>query len=63
MSFYIVSKICIGGNFLEDCFHGYSEQIISAIANESSITYNLIKLMPELQNLKYYNTKCHPKLK
>ena len=28
-------EICIGGYFLEDCFYCYSQQIRSAVANES----------------------------
>ena len=30
-----MSEIWISGHFLEDCFYSYSQQIISAIANES----------------------------
>ena len=41
--YYTVSKICIAGCFLEDCFYCYSQQIISAVANESLIPYNLVK--------------------
>ena len=37
----------------------YSQQIISAVANESLIPYN-IKRAPETQNL-YCSTECHPK--
>ena len=51
--YYIVSKICIGGRFLEDCFYCYSQQIISAVANESLIPYNLIK---EHQKHRTFNT-------
>ena len=50
--YYIVSEICIGciGRcFLEDCFYRYCQQIISAVANESLIPYNLIKRRPETQ--------------
>ena len=48
----MVSEICIGGRFLEDCFYCYSQQIISAIVNESLIPYKkLIKRAPETQNL------------
>ena len=39
----MVSKICIGGNLLEDWFYCYSQQIKSAVGNESLIPYNLIK--------------------
>ena len=35
----VVREICIGGRFLEDCFYYYSEQLISAIANESLSPY------------------------
>ena len=55
---HIVPEICIGGRFSEDCFYCYSQQIISAVANESLISYNLIKRAPETQNLSYCNTKC-----
>ena len=47
----IVFKICIGGRFLEDYFHCYSQQIIYAIANGPLIPYNLIKGALETQNL------------
>ena len=46
----IVLEICIGGCLLEDCFCCYSQQITSAIANKSLISYNLIKRAPETQN-------------
>ena len=49
--YYIVSKICIGGCFLKDCFYCYSQQIIYAIANKYLITCNL----------SCCNTECHPK--
>ena len=49
--YYIVLEICIGGPFLEDCFYGYSQQIISDVANESLIPYNLIKGAPETPEL------------
>ena len=49
--YYIVSEICIGGRFLEDCFYCYSQQIVSALANESLITYKLIKRAPETKKL------------
>ena len=35
----IVSEICTGGRFSEDCFYCYSQQIISAVTNESLIPY------------------------
>ena len=41
--YYIVSEICIDGHFSEDCFYCYSQQIKSAVANESLIPYNLRK--------------------
>ena len=44
--YYIVSEICIGGHFLEDCFYCYSQQIKSAVANESLIPHNLMKKAP-----------------
>ena len=40
---YIVSEIYIVGSFLEDYFYCYSQQILSAVTNESLISYNLIK--------------------
>ena len=49
--YYIVSEICIGGRFLEYCFYCYSQQIISSVANESLISYKLLKRAPETQNL------------
>ena len=51
VTYYTVSKICIDGCFLEDCFYCYSQQIISDVANESLIPYNLIKRAPETQSL------------
>ena len=48
---YIVSEMCIGERFLEDCFQFYSQQIISAVANESVIPYNLIKRALETEPL------------
>ena len=43
----MVSEIWIGGSFLEDCFYCYSQQIISAIANEFLIPYkDLMKRAP-----------------
>ena len=35
----MMSEICIGGRFLEDCFCLYSQQIISAVFNEFLIPY------------------------
>ena len=40
--YYIVPEISIGGYFLEDCFYCYSQQLQSAVANESLIPYNVI---------------------
>ena len=59
--YYIVSEIYIDGRFLEDCFYYYSEQIISAVAKESLIPYNLTQRPPETQNLQYYKTEYHAK--
>ena len=59
--YYIVLEICTVGRFLEEFFYYYSQQIISAIANESLIPYNFIKRAPETQNLQYCNIECHPK--
>ena len=47
----IVLEICIDGPFPEDYFYCYSQQIISVVANESLIPYNLTKRAPEIQNL------------
>ena len=44
---YIVSEIGNGGIVLEGSFYCYSQQIISALTNESLIPYNLIKRAPE----------------
>ena len=41
--YYIVPEKCIGERFLEDCFYCYSQEIISAVANQSLIPYNLIR--------------------
>ena len=49
--YYIVSEICIGGRFLEDCFCCYTQQFILAVATEFLIPYNLINRAPETQNL------------
>ena len=48
--YYIVLEMYIGERFLEDYFYCYSQQIMSAAANESLIPYNLIKRAPETQN-------------
>ena len=47
----IVSEICIGGRFLEDSFCCYTQQFISAVANEFLIPYNLISRALQTQNL------------
>ena len=49
--YYVVSEMCIGGGFLEGCFYCYSQQIITAIDNESLIPYNFLKPALETQNL------------
>ena len=46
LMYYTVSEICTGGRFLDDCFYCCSQQIRSAVANESLIPYNLIKWAP-----------------
>ena len=48
---YVMYYICIGGRFLEDCSYYYSQQIISAVANESLICFNLVKRALEPQSL------------
>ena len=42
-------EICVLGRFLEDYFYCYSKQIISTVAKESLIPYNLIQNAPETQ--------------
>ena len=49
LMFYIVSEICIGRRFSEDCFCCYSQQLIST--NQSLIPYNILKRAPETHNL------------
>ena len=44
--YYILPEIRIGGHFLEDGFYCYSQEIKSAVANESLIPYNPIKKAP-----------------
>ena len=39
--------MCIDGRFFEGCFYYYSQQILSAAANESLIPYNLLKKVPK----------------
>ena len=39
--YYTVTEVCIGGRFLEDFFYCHSQKIISAVAKESRIPYNL----------------------
>ena len=46
----IVSEDYVGGRFLEDYFYCYSQQIISTIAKESLIPYNLTQRTSEIQN-------------
>ena len=41
--YYIVSEICIAERFLWDSFYCYSQQFISAVANEFLIPNNLKK--------------------
>ena len=55
----IVSEIYIDRRFLKDSC--YSQQIISAVAKEYLIPYNLIQRAPETQNLQYCNTKYQAK--
>ena len=38
--YFIESEICIGGCFLEGCFHYYSQQVTSDVANETLIPCN-----------------------
>ena len=40
-------EICTGGLFVKDCFYCYSQEILSVVANEFLISYNLIKRAPE----------------
>ena len=49
--YYVVSEMCFGGGFSEDCFYCYSQQIITTVTNESLIPYNLLKQAPEIHNL------------
>ena len=58
---YIVSEICIGRRLMEDSFYCQPQQIISDVANESLIPYNLVKRAPETYNLQHCNTECQPK--
>ena len=56
LSFYylmycILTEICIGWRFLQDCFCRYPPKIICAVTNESLIAHKLIKRAPEKQNL------------
>ena len=41
--YYIMLEICIGGQFLEDCSCGCSQQIIFVLDEETLIPYNLIQ--------------------
>ena len=45
--YYIVLEIYIGRRFLEDWFHCYSQQIISAVAKEYLISYNFTQRLSE----------------
>ena len=47
---YIVLEIYFGGRLLED-FYCYYSQVISAVAKESLIPYNLTQRAPGTQNL------------
>ena len=38
----MVLEICIDRRLLEDCFYCYSQQVISAVANEFLIPYTII---------------------
>ena len=58
--YYLVLEIDNGRLFLEDCFYCYSQQIISTVAKESLISYNLRQRAPETQNLKCCNTIYYP---
>ena len=58
---YIVSEICIGRRFTEECFYCYSQQIIPIVAKESLISHNLTKRAPEIHNFSYCNTIYYPK--
>ena len=53
--YYIVSEICIGGNFLEECFYCYSQQIKSEVANKFLTPYNLIIRAPDFFCLLTWN--------
>ena len=45
--YYIVLEICAGSRFLQEMINCYSQQFISAVANESLIPYNRMKRAPE----------------
>ena len=49
--YYIVLEICAGSRFLQESVYCYSQQFISAVANESLIPYNRMKRAPETQIL------------
>ena len=49
--YYIMSEIYIGRRFLEHFFCRHSQQIISAVAKESLILYNLMQKTPETRNV------------
>ena len=58
--YYIVSKICIGGRFFEDCFYCYSQKFISVVASESPIPYNLRKRAPGKQTFNTGTPNANP---
>ena len=60
VKYYIMSEICISGRFKTGPYFS-SQKFISVVANESLISYNLIKRAAEIQNLWYCNTECQPK--
>ena len=57
--YYIVSEVCIDEHFLEDCFYYYSQQVKSAVANESLFPCNLIKRAPYFFWVKKYCLLTH----
>ena len=48
--YFIESEICIGGCFLEGCFHYYSQQVTSDVANETLIPCNPANRRPGTKN-------------
>ena len=55
-----MSEICISRRFKADLYC-FFQKFISVVANESQISYNLLKGAPETQNLWYCNAECQPK--